>query len=99
MRRLLILLVLAACGSSSPGPAWPTRAEPEEDGGESLEPRSAAVAVEASAEGEDAELAALIEEAITVTPAVTPAEAATPAPTAEPEDVIMTEEITIEIEE
>lgn len=99
MRRLGILVVtwLVACGGSPKGPAWPERQDPEDDGGESLEPRAGAVAVESSSSKDEpaVEIVDLLEEALTITPAATSPEA-TPAA---PEEVIMTEEITIEIEE
>jgi hypothetical protein len=41
MRWILGLALLAACGRSASGPAWPRSAESEEDGGESLEPQHA----------------------------------------------------------
>jgi hypothetical protein len=99
MRRFGILIAtwLVACGGAAPGPAWPERQEPEEDGGESLEPHAGAVAVEASSTKDEpvVEIADLIEDTFSITPEATSPEA-TPA---EPEEVIMTEEITIEIEE
>lgn len=99
MSRLGILVVtwLVACGGSPTGPAWPERQDPEEDGGESLEPHASAVAVEASSTKDEpaVEVAELIEDVFLITPAATSPEA-TPA---DPEEVIMTEEITIEIEE
>jgi hypothetical protein len=102
MRRLGILVVtwLVACGGSPTGPAWPERQDPEEDGGQSLEPEAGAVAVEASSGKDEApvEIAEILEETFLLTPAATSPEATPAAPT-NPEEVIYTEEITIEIEE
>jgi hypothetical protein len=100
MHRLGILLLLVACGGSPRGPAWPERQAPEEDGGESIEPRAGAVAVESSSSSDDeaVELADVVEEALSITPGA-PETSTAPSSDDNPEDVIMTEEITIEIEE
>ncbi len=94
---ILVATWLVACGGSPTGPAWPERQDPEEDGGEGLEPHASAVAVESSSATDEpaVEVADIIEDVFLITPAATTPEA-TPA---DPEEVIMTEEITIEIEE
>jgi hypothetical protein len=103
-RQLFVVIVLAgACNHAKPsGPAWPQMAktEPEEDGGESIAPRtSIAAVVEKSAEPEDKK--ADPEGAKPDAPAAAKAADETPAaaPTApSTDDVINTEEIIIEID-
>lgn len=100
-----LALVLAACGSrSAAGPAWPKAAASEDDGGESLAPRSTAVA---AADKPDAEVEADPDDA-EATPAE-PTEASADADSAtEPaddlvitveEEVINLDDIVIEIED
>ena len=100
MRRLAILLALAACGGGASRPAWPARQEPEADGGESLEPRSAAAGLAASPAADDDDdddlTAILADMAAATAPAAAAPDAAAPAAPAD-EDVIFTEEITIEV--
>ena len=103
MRRLAIVVaLLAACGGgASRDLAWPAQPDPETDGGESLEPRTAAAGLaEAAAEpdaDDDDDLAAILADVAAVsTPAASPATEAVPAAPAE-DEVITTEEITIEI--
>src|SRR3954463_11675 len=98
MRRLLLVLTLAACShAKSSGPAWPEMPKADDelhaDGGESLAPReSSAVAsvIEKSDDDDDKPVAdekpAATAPAEEDKPAVTPS--ATPTP---PEDVIQSE--------
>ena len=107
MGRLLAMVALvtlvASCGAGRErGPAWPTRSEPDVDGGESLAPRTTSV-VAASETKKDApkteETAAVTTEGAE-TPADKPADAkATTAVTAPSDDVIIIDDIVIEIEE
>ena len=102
MRVVLVLLLAAACGGSSRGPAWPKESAPEEDGGESIAPRASTAALE----DDDAdELELVIPDAVVPeTPKKddkkpeTPA-GVTPAGTTPEEPIITTEEIVIEIED
>lgn len=103
MRGLLLVLVVAACGSKAPaGPAWPASSTTADDGGESLDPRPTAVAVslEASAD-KDVERPADQPE-IVAKPGAASSEPDAPeisAPTPVSDDIIMSEEIIIEIED
>lgn len=90
---------LSACGGRAPGPAWPTAAATDEDGGESLAPRETAVAaIEAADEPavETAPAVAITAEAAAV---VAPDEATPPTTITAPEEVIDLDDIVIEIEE
>lgn len=102
MRIVLAVLLLAACGRASAGPAWPKMAEREADGGESLAPRAKASAVAAVSDDED-EKPAKADDKPAATPAKPDAETTKPAsttPTQAPEDIVITtEEIVIEIED
>jgi hypothetical protein len=100
MRRLLLVIALAACGSrQASAPAWPKQHEVADDGGEGLAPRESnqvAVAVEQA----DDETTAAAPEVKAATPAADPAATATPASApATQDEPIMGEDITIEIEE
>ncbi len=90
-------LAVAACGSSGRAPAWPERQEPETDGGESLEPRTAAASVELGG----GLIASILEELGTPEPAAAtsaPAvEVSVPAVAPGTDEVLTTEEIIIEI--
>ncbi len=105
---LIVALALAfATGchkASSTGPAWPASSTTAEDGGESIEPRSTAVAasVEKSedvADEKDEKPAA--DTAEKPAAASEPEKAPTVSPPTQPKDdeVIMSEEIIIEIDE
>ncbi len=102
MRIVLAVLLLAACGRASAGPAWPKMAEREADGGESLAPRAKASAVAAAAAADD-DKPAKVEDKPAATPAKTDTETTKPAsttPTQAPDDIsITTEELVIEIED
>src|SRR4051812_11655047 len=100
MRRLLLVIALAACGSrQASGPAWPKQHEVADDGGEALAPRESNQ-VAAAVEQADDEPKAAASEGKAAPPAAEPATTATPASTpATQDDPIMGEDITIEIEE
>ncbi|HVK87371.1 MAG TPA: hypothetical protein VM513_24815 [Kofleriaceae bacterium] len=105
MRRSAFVLVLvAACGGSAArGPAWPQMAERDEDGGESIAPRTASVIVETSSEKAEEEAKPAAEapaaEAKPAAESDMPAEPALSAPVVAPEEVIDIDEIVIEIED
>jgi hypothetical protein len=108
MRRLLLVVVLAACSHARPsGPAWPAPAKPDKDniaasdGGESLAPHEskAIAAVIEKAEEPTSKAASQSAPATAAAPseekpAVSPA---TPPPPVD--DVIMSDEIIIEIDD
>lgn len=106
MRRLLFVVIAlaGACSHAKPsGPAWPEMAktDPEEDGGESIAPRtSIAAVIEKSAEPEEKRAEPEAEKpaataATTDDDKAAPSDAPTPPAT---DDVINTEEIIIEID-
>ena len=95
MRRLLVILTLAACSHPS-GPRWPQRETPAVDGGESLAPHMAR-SIAAAAVEEDKPLPAA-PAAVSIAPVTEPAATPTVAPAAA-EDTITTEDIVIEIHE
>jgi hypothetical protein len=106
MRRLLFLVAISGCAShaASSSPAWPKPSHGEEDGGESIAPRSSrpvAVAIEKS----DEEPAAPAVAPTPVPAAATPAKKdvvgtpAVTAPTGAVEETITTEDIVIEIDD
>ena len=99
MRATLLIVLLAACGGRGSDPAWPKQTVAEDDGGESLAPRTAA-AVVATTDDDEADVTPAVETAIPVaTPAVPAADKpATPTVTA-PEQVIQIDDIVIEIED
>jgi hypothetical protein len=90
--------------ASSSGPAWPAPSKTAEDGGESIEPRSTAVAAsvekseDVTAEKDDKPATEAAEKPAT---ASEPDKAPTLSPATQPKDdeVIMSEEIIIEIDE
>lgn len=102
LRLAIALALIAACGGSSRGPAWPKSADHETDGGESLAPKPGSVAVNASSDDDDE---------VVATPAEKPAAKApadetkpdSPRPTAPtvtaPDDVINTDDLIIEIDD
>lgn len=99
--RILLAVGLAGCANASSGVAWPKQAAREPDGGESLAPRSAAVAIESSKDDSVIEM-----DVPTVKPEPKPAEvkpkpAETPVGPRPTQDdgVITTEEIIIEIDD
>jgi hypothetical protein len=102
MRRILLVLAVAACThSAATGPAWPKQHAKDDDGGESLAPRDPAKSVAVAAETSDDDAKPAATDAPAEKPAAAPAAdggaaAAAPA-TAQPEDVIQTEEIVIEV--
>lgn len=102
MRVLLFVLLLAACGSPRPGPAWPKDRTAEPDGGESLAPHVAtAVELEAS-DDEPADEPESEPEAADEADAADaePDDDAAPAVESATEDEpITTEDITIEIDD
>lgn len=105
MRRAAFVLVLvAACGGRADrGPKWPQMAEREEDGGESLAPRTASTIVESSSDKpseEEAKPAA--EEPAAEAKATeddTPADPVEAETVIAPEEVINIDDIVIEIED
>jgi len=103
MRRLWLLLALAACSHGTHGPAWPAASTTGDDGGESIAPREAskvAAATGESAEPDEAKPtapAATVTDKAPTTDAATPAAAPAPPPTVE--DIFINEEITIEIDD
>ena len=106
MRQLLAVLVIAtiaACsGRGSREPAWPKRADAEVDGGESLAPRTTAVAAaDEDATDDDEKPAVKADEAKPAAEAKATEEkpAVTPAATVTPEEVIQIDDIVIEIED
>jgi hypothetical protein len=99
-----LVVGLGACGGRERGPAWPTRQDPEVDGGESLAPRTTSV-VAASDEKKDA---AKTDEkvdtekktdATATDKPVDAAKASTTTTTTVPEDIIIIDDIIIEIED
>jgi hypothetical protein len=104
MRRLLFVVILAACSHAKPsGPAWPEMAktEPEDDGGESIAPHeSIAAVIEKSDEPEEKKAEPEADK-----PAETPDatdDKAAPAnvpPPPSTDDPVNTEEIIIEIDD
>jgi hypothetical protein len=101
MRIVLAVLLLAACGRASAGPAWPKMAQREDDGGESLAPRAKASAVAAAAADDDKPAKA--DDKPAAAAAKPDAETTKPAstvPTQVPDDIVITtEELVIEIED
>lgn len=94
------LAMLAACAGSARGPAWPTRSEPETDGGESLAPRTASVVEASEAEKPTAKIEEKVEvKADDAKPADKPADAAKATTTTPSDDVIIIDDIVIEIED
>ncbi|HEY5920183.1 MAG TPA: hypothetical protein VIV11_00875 [Kofleriaceae bacterium] len=103
MRRLLLVLVVAACGApKATGPKWPEPSKTADDGGESIEPHPSATyaaAIEKSADTDEKPA-----EATVATPAAAASDdkPATATPSiSQPviDEVITTEEIIIEIED
>lgn len=102
---VLLALAFAGCHSAKPAsPAWPAPSTTAEDGGESIEPHSTAVAASIERSDSDDE-----DDASVDVPAEIPAKAATPEPDKPPtispptqptsDDVIISEEIIIEIDD
>jgi len=102
MRRILLVLAVAACThSAANGPAWPKQHVTEDDGGESLAPRDPAksIAVATEEAGDDAKptaAAAPAGEAAAAPAAEGAAPASAPA-AAQSDDVITTDEIVIDV--
>jgi hypothetical protein len=101
---VLLVVAIAACGSKPPtGPAWPAPSTTADDGGESLEPRSTAVATAIEKSEDEAPEKPADQPEIVAKPGAAAAEPETPAtvspPTSVSDDVIMSEEIIIEIED
>ena len=105
MRAVLLVLLLAACGGSSRGPAWPKErtVEAAEDGGESIAPRPSTAALVEADDEEEIELDLPVvepkpdakkDEKKPETPT-----GVTPTGTTPEEPIITTEEIVIEIED
>lgn len=105
----LVAVFLVACSAGPRGPAWPKQTDPEVDGGESLEPRTAsATAVEQSedepadepeADAEDAAEASDTEDEPSAETAETSDEPASDEDEGGDDDELTTEELVIEIEE
>lgn len=102
---LLGLLVTACGGGGASGPAWPKSAgkvevtEPDQDGGESLEPQQAAsVAAVEHADDRTPAIEAIVIEAPAPTPEVTPAPA-TPTDVTPPVGEVQIEVIEIKPED
>ncbi len=102
----LALAMIAACGAGRDrGPAWPTRTEPETDGGESLAPRTATFVAASEekkkepAKDEDKKTETKADEvkATDKPAATTDTKATTPAST--DDDVIIIDDIVIEIDD
>lgn len=102
MRVVLVVVLLAACGGTPRGPAWPKDRTPETDGGESIAPRPTTAVLD---DGHDE-----IELDFGITPSVekdkpigekkpeTPT-GVTPGTSTTPDPIIITDEIVIEIED
>lgn len=107
MRRLLFVVILAACSAAKPsGPAWPKMAETDvkDDGGESIDPRPAnavAAVIEKSEEPKTKKTESEAEKPAAAPTEDKPAATTTPPAPATPssDDVINTQEIIIEIDD
>src|SRR5687768_7566112 len=102
MRAVLLVVLLAACGGSSRGPAWPKERVVEDDGGESIAPRPSTAALAEDEEEEieldlpvvETKVEAKKDEKKPETPT-----GVTPVGTTPEEPILTTEEIVIEIED
>jgi hypothetical protein len=106
LRVAISVVLLAACGSRAPAPAWPKTADAETDGGESLSPKkSSPLAASDVADDDDDDI-------VVAKPADKPATKATAddktaetskAPTTPtvtaPDDVINLDDLVIEIDD
>jgi hypothetical protein len=93
--RFVALLLIAGCGHPS-GPAWPKQHASDDDGGESLAPRAAAISIAALQDDKPAVAAVVAAPAAAAEAA--PAVVA-PAVTTPTDETLQTEEIIIEIDE
>lgn len=94
------LAMLAACAGGHRGPAWPTRSEPETDGGESLAPRTASIVAASETEKATAKPEEKTEvKAEDAKAADKPADAKATITTTPTDEVIIIDDIVIEIED
>lgn len=98
--RVLLVIALAACSAPrAAGPAWPRPSAHGADGGESLEPPSAARTISAAVVEDDRALERGAERPPS-SPTVAPAAAPGVAPATQPGDEVPpTEEIVIEVDD
>ena len=96
-----LLVVLTACSAASKPPAWPKRADRENDGGESLEPRVATSILALEKTPEPAEKAAAAARAEKAAERTSTWDAAVQGvgsiSSPDPNDPFMTDEIVIEV--
>lgn len=105
----LVLVLLAGCGASASGPAWPRASADGHDGGESLSPRAPPSIAEKGDDDDDDDDAGTSTTPVADTAAKPAQPAAAPAPTpaastdsatsAAEEPIFINEEIVIEIDE
>jgi hypothetical protein len=102
--RWMLLLALAACsmacsGRGPAGPAWPSPASREADGGESLVPRAAARAIAAIVEDDRPTERAAADRPAAAAPVASAAAAAPAAAAPAQDEPLPTEEIVIEVDD